>query len=289
MKEKTIIVNADGFGFTPGVNRGIIETIEKGIVRSTSALANMPAIEEITDLQERFPGISIGIHFNLSVGRPVSPLKDVRSLVDENGEFFREKFAPRLLAGRIRFSEIVKELDNQVERLVDLGITLTHFDGHQNKHLYPQFFLAALRVARKWGIRFMRSHNRYLFIKGRRPQKILLYYASHLQRLLTHSVAKLLTRYAHLKEIKTPDRLITPGYVDRSKKSSLETWLGIIESLPDGINEIYCHPGYPDDLLAEYATYVEEREIEVEVLTSPELKKAIADCGVKLISFKDLI
>ena len=291
MKEKKLIVNADGFGFTTGVNRGIIESIERGIVRSTSALANMPAIEEISDFQKRFPEISIGIHFNLSVGRPISSPNEIRSLLDENGEFLREKFVPHLLTGKIRYSEMVRELNNQVKRLVvDFGVNPSHFDGHQNKHLYPQFFLAALKVAKKWDIRFMRSHNRYLFIKGgRRLKKLFLYYISHPQRLLTHSAAKFLTKYAHLRGIKTPDRLITPGYADHSKKSSLETWLGIIESLPRGVNEIYCHPGYPDELLTKYATYVKEREIEVEVLTSPELKQAIRDKGIQLISFKDLL
>ncbi|RLA92896.1 MAG: hypothetical protein DRG83_21780 [Deltaproteobacteria bacterium] len=292
MMEKKLIVNADGFGFTPGVNRGIIESIKKGIVRSTSALANMPAIEEITNFQKQFPEVSIGIHFNLSVGRPVSPPNEVKSLVNAKGEFLGEKFVPYLLTGKIRFAEMVKELENQVKRLVeDFGITLTHFDGHQNKHLYPQFFFAALKVAKRWNISFMRSHNRYLFFKDNtgRFRKLFLYYLSHPQRLLTHSAAKLLTKYAHMRGIKTPDRLITPGYVDSSKKSFLETWLMIIEKLPEGVNEIYCHPGYPDDLLAKYATYVEERKIEVEILTSRELKKAIRDKGVQLISFKDLI
>lgn len=287
---KRLIINADGFGFTHGVNQGIIKTIEAGVVRSTSALVNMPAIEEVRNLQERFPEVSIGIHFNLSVGKPVSSPKEVRTLVDERGEFLREKFVLKLLTGRISFSDMVKELDNQVRRLVELGVRPTHFDGHQNKHLYPPFFLAALRVARKWNIKLMRSHNRYLFIKGDgRAPKLFRYYLTHPARVATHSMARALTWYAHVKGIRTPDRLITPGYADQSRKSSLETWLGIIKTLPQGISEIYCHPGYPDELLAQYATYVQEREIEVEVLTSPELKEAIEKNGVELISFRDLL
>lgn len=286
---KQLIVNADGFGFTKGVNRGIIQTAERGIVRSTSALANMPAIEEVGDLQKQFPEVSIGIHFNLSVGKPVSDPKDVRTLVDKKGEFLRERFVPKLLIGQIKLSEMITELDNQVRRLVELGVRPTHFDGHQNKHLYPPFFLAALRVAKEWDIRFMRSHNRYLFMKGgSRIARLFCYYLSHPQRAITHSVARALTWYAHTRGIKTADRLITPGYADHSKKSSLETWLGIVEALPEGVNEIYCHPGYPDDLLAQYASYVKEREIEVEVLTSPKLKGAIERKGIQLISFKDL-
>jgi len=286
---KQLIINADGFGFTLGVNQGIIKTVEEGVVRSTSALANMPAIEEIKNFQERFPWVSIGIHFNLSVGRPVSSPEEIKTLVNKKGEFLKEDFVPKLLTGRISFSDMVKELNSQMRRLVELGVQPTHFDGHQNKHLYPPFFLAALRVAKDWDVRFMRSHNRYLFIKGgSRIAKLFRYYLSHPQRAVTYSVARASTCYAHTRGIKTAYRLITPGYADHSKKSSLETWLGIVETLPEGVNEIYCHPGYPDDLLAQYAYYVKEREIEVEVLTSLELKKAIEQNGIKLISFKDL-
>ncbi|MDI6698938.1 MAG: ChbG/HpnK family deacetylase [Candidatus Saccharicenans sp.] len=285
---KQLIINADGFGFTFGVNRGIIETIEKGVVRSTSALANMPAIEEVKKLKDRFPGVSIGIHFNLSVGRPVSSPDDVPTLIDEKGEFLRYAFVPKLLSGRISFSDMVKELDNQVRRLAELGIKPTHFDGHQNKHLYLPFFLAALKVAKEWDIKFMRSHNRYLFIGGgSRIAKIIYYYLSHPQRLFSHTGAKVLTWYAQVKGIKTSDRLITPSYADNTRKNSLETWLGIMSTLPEGVNEIYCHPGYPDELLAKYAYYVKEREIEVEVLTSRELKEAIEREGIQLISFKE--
>ncbi len=250
----------------------------------------MPAIEEVKNFQDRFPWVSVGIHFNLSVGRPVSSPEEIITLVNDRGEFLNSDFVPRLLTGRISLSDMVKELNSQVRRLVELGVQPSHFDGHQNKHLYPPFFLAALRVAKEWNITFMRSHKRYLFIKdGSRINGLFRYYLSHPQRALTHSVASLLTRYAQTKGIKTTDRLITPGYADHSRKSSLETWLGIIETLPEGVNEIYCHPGYPDDLLAKYAYYVKEREIEVDVLTSSKLRKAIVHNNIQLISFRDLL
>jgi len=286
---KGLIVNADGFGFTAGVNRGIIETIEKGIVRSTSALANMPSIDEVADLAKRFPDISIGIHLNLTVGRPVSPPDEVGSLVNEEGEFLGAAFVGRLLSGGIRMSEMILELDRQVERLLEFGVKPTHFDGQENKHLYPPFFIAAIKVAKKRGISMMRSHNRYLFIRtSRRGINVARYYLSHPRSLGTHSFARLLMLFAHLQGLRTADRLITPGYADESSKVSLRSWIGIIENLPNGINEIYCHPGYVDGRLADYTYYVKEREIEVSVLTSPELKKALARDGVQLMSFKDL-
>ena len=83
---KKLIVNADGFGFTFGNNKGILETLEAGIVRSISTNVNFPAVEEIHKVAENFPHVSIGIHLNLTAGRPVSKPESILSLLDENGE-----------------------------------------------------------------------------------------------------------------------------------------------------------------------------------------------------------
>lgn len=287
---RQLIINADDFGLTPSVNAGIIETIENGVVRSTSVMANMAAVEEVENLQRRFPAVSIGVHFNLSDGKPVSPPEEVKTLINEKGEFLGDDFVPKLLMGRIRFCDMVRELDNQVKRLVAFGVHPTHFDGHQNKHLYPHFFLAAVRVAQKWDIKLMRSHKRYLVVRSNsRFMRLLRYYLLHPQRAITHSVARALIWHAHMKGIRTADRLITPGYTDSSKKSSLETWLGIMRTLPEGVNEIYCHPGYPDKLLARYASHPNERKVEVAVLTSPELKTAVQKEGIRIVTFRDLL
>ena len=84
------------------------------------------------------------------------------------------------------------------------------------------------------------------------------------------------------------DRLITPAYIDNSEKFMLGSWINIIRSLPKGINEIYCHPGYPDDELRRYAKYVDERALEVDVLTSPVLIQCIKKENVQIISFNQI-
>lgn len=285
---KKLIVNADGFGFTEGINRGIIESVQNGIVRSTSALANMPAIEEVYDFQRKYPNVSIGIHFNLSVGKPVANPKEIPSLVNKDGEFWRDEFVPRLLTGKIRIKEMEYELESQVKRLKDLGVKISHFDGHQNKHLYPPFFHVVMKIAKRHKIPCMRTHRRYIFMMERRNTSILRYYISNPIRFFSHLGGRILTNYASLYGFKVADRLITPGYADLTHKSILATWLRIMETLPEGINEIYCHPGYPDEMLKKYAKYVYERINEIKILTSLELRLALKKWGIELISFKDL-
>ena len=84
------------------------------------------------------------------------------------------------------------------------------------------------------------------------------------------------------------DRLISPAYLDESQKYNLGTWLGIFRHLPEGTSEIYCHPGYVDDTLRKYATYVEQREQEREILLSEEFKTGLSISNIELISFHQL-
>jgi len=183
----------------------------------------------------------------------------------------------------------MEELDQQVSTLRDCGITPTHFDGHQNKHLFPPFFVAAARVAKQWGIHWVRSHKRYLLLPaGSRARHLLTYYAHHPSRLATHTAARVITQTANWSGLRSADRLITPGYADYGDKAMLETWLRILKEAPPGTNEVYCHPGYPDAQLAKTSYYVEQRESEVRVLTSKKLRNMVQASGIRLVSFKDL-
>lgn len=286
MELRRLIINADGLGFTPGVNKGIREVVEFGLVKSTSALANFDATEEISSFVQSFPHVSVGIHLNLSVGRPISEPGRIRTLVNPaTGEFWGDKLPYMLMTGRISFTEMVTELDAQVRRLLDLGVEITHVDGHQNKHLYPPFFLATMRVAEKYGIKRIRSHRR--FLTGSVGLRFR-YYLGHPQRIVTHIAGRVLTDYAHLRGMRMADRLVSPGYADTSRKYLLDSWMKLVRELPKGTSEIYCHPAYPDDLLRQFATYVEPRRDEVDVLTSEDLKRTIQDAGIELISFRDL-
>ena len=91
---------------------------------------------------------------------------------------------------------------------------------------------------------------------------------------------------AEFEGVAMADRLITPN-LDNSI-FLLSTWFEILKSLPSGINEIYCHPGYPDDELRKYAKYVDERLFEMTVLASPELLQQIKKEGIQLISFNQI-
>jgi predicted glycoside hydrolase/deacetylase ChbG (UPF0249 family) len=287
---KKLIVNADGFGFTFGNNRGILETLEVGIVRSISTNVNFPAVKEIHKVAENYPSVSIGIHLDLTVGKPVSNPADIPSLIGKNGEFYPvAEFRKRLLLRQIKRDEIERELSAQVEKLLDMQIKITHWDSHENQHLNPGFFYPAVKVAKKYGIERMRTHRHYLLtIESNRKMMVLKYYLKHLDRLIVHSFDRYLNWVARRRGMRMADRMISPGRVDKMRKFHLETWENLFRTLPEGTSEIYCHPSYPDECLRKYAIYVEERDIERQILQNPRLLQLAQENAVELISFNEI-
>ena len=75
---RRLIVNADDFGLTAGVSRGILRAHREGLVTSTTVLASLPAQPELDATATASPGLGLGLHFNLTWGRPVSPGGDGR-------------------------------------------------------------------------------------------------------------------------------------------------------------------------------------------------------------------
>ncbi|WP_299725501.1 chitin disaccharide deacetylase [uncultured Endozoicomonas sp.] len=128
-----LIVNADDFGLTRGVNLGIIEAFQQGIVRSTTLMAGMPAELHAAELSRQNPELKVGIHLRLTTGQAMA--EDVYSLIDSTGQlqnqtmFWENK--------TMSTQEIEKELRAQVEHFLKLGIELSHMDGHHHCHRHP--------------------------------------------------------------------------------------------------------------------------------------------------------
>ncbi|MEW5321230.1 chitin disaccharide deacetylase [Geobacillus thermoleovorans] len=137
------IVNADDFGYSKGVNYGILEAFQHGVVTSATLMTNMPAAEHAARLAKEHSELGVGIHFVLTCGRP---LADVPSLVNENGEFPRRGEA---LAGARR-SDIERELAAQLERFFSLGLSPTHIDSHHHVHEHPNVFPVVEQLAERY-------------------------------------------------------------------------------------------------------------------------------------------
>jgi predicted glycoside hydrolase/deacetylase ChbG (UPF0249 family) len=285
---KHLIVNADGYGFTRGINRGIDEAVERGIVRSVSVNSNYEAIDDLPAFVERFPAVSVGVHLNPVVGPPVADPAAIRSLLGSDGEFLGgREFTRRLLRGKIERSELLLELGAQIQRVADMGVSISHLDSHQNRHLYPRYFGVFLELMRTRRIRCMRTHAHFALAESAQPHSDLRrYYALHPNRLATHAMARAEMALARRRGALMCDRLMSTSHT--GDKAVQARWSQLLRNVPDGWTEVYCHPAFPDDELRRYATYVEPRRQEVDVMTSEETRDEIERCGIHLATFHDL-
>ena len=153
-----LIVNADDFGLTAGVCRGVLRAHRDGMVTSTSALVVGPAFDEFAPAL-RDSGLPVGGHL-AAVGEdaPLLSATEIPSLVDRRGRFPTtwQQFLRRAARGGIDTADLRREFGAQVEKLHQHGIALTHLDSHQNLHLWPQLATALIEIADRWDIRTIR-------------------------------------------------------------------------------------------------------------------------------------
>jgi predicted glycoside hydrolase/deacetylase ChbG (UPF0249 family) len=137
---KRLIVNADDFGLCAGVNAAIVAVHRAGSLSSTTLLVNGAAAAEAAALARAHPQLGVGLHFNLTLGRPSAPPGEVPDLLDGDAFMPRSRLARRLLAGRVPRAQIARELAAQQAAFASLGLTPTHMDSHQHVHGFAPVF-----------------------------------------------------------------------------------------------------------------------------------------------------
>jgi chitin disaccharide deacetylase len=155
-----LIVNADDFGQTHGINRAVIELHRAGLLTSATIMARAAATDQAIEIARATPSLSVGCHIVLTDGEPVLPPHQIPSLVDP----FTNRFIPslavflgRLFTGRIRTDEIEVETIAQIKYLQSRGIHVTHIDSHKHTHMFPGVLRPLLRGARACGIHSIRN------------------------------------------------------------------------------------------------------------------------------------
>jgi chitin disaccharide deacetylase len=142
----TIIVNADDFGYSRGVNYGILDSHLNGIVNSTTLMMNMYGTDHAIELAKKNPSLQVGIHLVLTCGKPL--LQDVPSLVDTNGNFKRLSRLKENLD--ISLTDLEREWSAQIEKFLASGLNLTHIDSHHHVHTFNDFLPVIQKLANKF-------------------------------------------------------------------------------------------------------------------------------------------
>jgi len=286
---KNLIVNADDLGWTQGVNRGILEAFHKGIVTSTSLLANGEAFAEGVELTRSAPNLGVGVHLNLSDGAPLATRDEVKSLLDERGMFKGgpESLLVRLARRGLALEEVEVEWEAQIQAVQKAGIEPTHLDGHKHVHMLPGLFEIALKLAKRHGIGSIRvsletSTLRAALASGSSQKTSVVVKQGMQARGL-----KLLARDA--REMAEKAGIATADYfcgIAQTGEFTKEGVLRLLKALPEGTTELMCHPGYADEKLKKSATRLQQsRQKELDILTDTELRKNVATEGIRLIDY----
>jgi predicted glycoside hydrolase/deacetylase ChbG (UPF0249 family) len=243
-----LIVNADDLGRTTGINSGIFEAHQKGLVTSATLMVAFAAAEEAAARLDEHPDLGVGLHVALTGSPSVLPAERLPSLTDASGHL------PAKPEGFIRPSpeEVLAEARAQFDLFLELtGRLPTHLDSHHHSHRHPVVCEALVTLARE--------HD--LPIRNSSPE-----------------IA------ARLRQEGVPT---TDFFVERffGAEARLEVLTEILAAIRPGITEIMCHPAHVDDELRSTSSYAAEREHELEVLTSADALRAVQEQGLSRAHF----
>jgi predicted glycoside hydrolase/deacetylase ChbG (UPF0249 family) len=272
-----LIVNADDFGLTRGVNRGILDCHLAGSVSNASLMVNTSAVTDALEIARANPSLGVGLHFNMTTGRPLSAPSAVRSLVGPDGCFFTRSLCERrLLLGLSAEKEIEREFHAQVERFQSSGLAMTHIDSHQHMHLFPRVFDILAGYCRANDIPLRVPWR----LKGPRPG---------IRRRVRSRFLEMLLRRNYLKwkgSVKT-----NLGFgsifdlVEAAASIKRDCYFELLTKCQGSPFELMVHPAAVDDELRSLTRITEFSVREHEILAGFSLGKEAERFGFHLVSY----
>jgi hopanoid biosynthesis associated protein HpnK len=280
---KQLIITADDFGLSPGVNAAVEKAWRDGILTCASIMPAGAAFKEALKIARRNPGLQVGLHLTLLQGKSVLPQAQIPDLVDEAGDFSDNPLATgmRYFFDKGLYKQLKREIEAQIQRVVDNGIPLSHIDGHLNIHLHPTVFVFLTDLMPRYGITSFRlsrerlahnlrfDHERRL---GKTVERVIFgalagHARPHLDRLGI--------RYAgEVKGVLNSGRM-TERYL-----------LQILDGLNEGLTELYFHPGIlPDSgITSRMPDYRHEQELAA--IISPVVRQKLRELQITVQNYR---
>lgn len=257
---KQVIINADDFGYSLAVNRGVIKAFKDGMVSSTTLMANMPGCQEAIKLAKENPDLGVGCHLNITTGKP---LTKVKTLVDENGEFYH---LPGYEAHRETMDpeEIYKEWCAQVDYLLEQGIKLTHLDSHHHIHSFAENLDITERISTKYRL----PVRNYYDIE----KQVNLSFQRKIEGFDD------LMNYPHIRSLEK-------SYHADQKQCLQEIQVVLDRLKEDEVTEFMVHPAFVDETLYFGSSFNVPRIKEVAILCDSTFKAQLRDNGIEVIPY----
>ena len=291
MPVRRLIVNADDFGLTDGINRAVLDLHRSGALHSTTLMAASPRFPEAVGISRQHSPLGVGCHVVLVDGTPIANPEAIPSLLDSKsghgeGPRFRATlggFVRDLYLGRIDRAQIEQEAIAQILRLLQAGIAVTHIDTHKHTHMFPPVLDGVMRAAKACGIRTIRNPFEPLWSVTATAHAGLV---RKWQIRLLGSFRNHFVRLAREREFVTTDGCLGVAATGTLNEAALHS---ILDRLPEGTWELVCHPAYLDaELRATRTRLQQSRQIELTALQTLPAILAGLDSRVKPIHFGQL-
>ena len=280
---RIFIVNADDFGLTSAVNKGIIQAFQRGIVTSASLVPSGASFAQAIQFIKENPKIDVGIHLTLIGEKSLLNHREIPTLVDEHG-CFREnafKFFSAYMKKQISMNEVERELCAQFEKINGHGVPISHIDSHQHIHMLPKILEITIRLAKKYGIRHIRYPKEKIRFES-------IYSFRKYPRLMQQIALNLFCLYSR-QRIKPYSVGGFHGFFHGGGmgKSVLMKTLSRQE---DGICEIMVHPAVikEENGMRTYYKWNYKWQEEYEGLVDPDILYLVKKQGIKLAKFSDI-
>jgi hopanoid biosynthesis associated protein HpnK len=286
---KQLILNADDFGMTYGVNEGIVRAHREGVLTSTTLMANGRAFADAVKKAAENPKLGVGCHLVLVGGKPVAPAEQVPSLIDSKGNLpdSLPEFVARVSAGLIKKDEIERELRAQIQKIQNAGIMLSHLDSHKHTHAHPKVMDVVGRVAQEFGITKIRRPVENLRSSWESTRKDAEGVSKQIAAAgVVRVVAAGFEVFVEKYKLTCPDYFLGLAMTGQLGPAALRR---MAESVEEGSTEIMLHPGICDAGLAESGSRLQkQRETELAGLLDGGVRQAFLQRGIHFISYREL-
>ena len=280
---KIFIVNADDFGLTSAVNKGIIQAFQRGIVTSASLVPSGASFAQAIQFIKENPKIDVGIHLTLIGEKSLLNHCEIPTLVDEHG-CFREnafKFFSAYMKKQISMNEVERELCAQFEKINEQGVSISHIDSHQHIHMLPKILEITIRLAKKYGIRHIRYPKEKIRFES-------IYSFRKYPRLMQQIALNLFCHYSR-QRIRPYSIGGFHGFFHGGEMGK-SVLMKTLTRQEDGICEIMVHPAVikEENGMGTYYKWNYKWQEEYEGLVDPDILYLVKKQGIKLAKFSDI-
>lgn len=285
---KFLITNSDDFGLTQSVTDAIIDTHIHGIMKSTTIMVNMEGTDYAINKAKEISTLAVGIHFNLTEGKPLTDPHKIPDLLAEDGCFKKNREQRKnFIWGKEKQKQAELELNNQLVYLLDNGYVPTHFDSHHHITGTPIAFKASINVAKRYKINRTRITNiNFWYLQDFNNQITKArHQLSVFPKMIIHNNNKrLLLKNGFI----TPNYKVLPSRVFPTSSDYLKQFINALSILKEGVTEISFHPGYENSYVKDSKATAQIRLRDLAIAKSPEVIEYIKRNNIQLINFRDL-